>query len=316
MLELTKPDVIIATMAPLQVSRIVAEFGIKKKIPVVIDIRDLWPEVYYDVISPKLYFILNVYVKRCRKILESTFQKSYGIVGTSQEFLNYGLNYVKRDQSECDIVIPIGYPKYDYENYKNRFSEFWGRYDVDEKNFIVVFLGNFGDQFEFTPVIEASQRLEKYSDIKFILCGVGKHLNEVKEQVGDNVIFPGWAEKEEIITLLANSNIGLIPYINSIGFRSTTSNKFGEYLSAALPICVSVHGNMENYLEKNQCGEYYKDGSDLACKIEKLYVDKERYKEYSRNSKKLYEKLFDNEKINDEMYNFLKKIIVMHKNEE
>ena len=170
-------------MAPLQASRIVAKFGIKEKVPVVIDIRDLWPEIYYDVISPKLYFLLNIYVKHCRKILESTFQESYGIIGTSQEFLNYGLKYAKRKQSDRDAVIPIGYPRYDYENYRDKFLEYWRKYNIDKSDFLVIYIGYFGDQVEFTPVIEASNiLLKKYPNIKFILCGTGKYLDELKKK--------------------------------------------------------------------------------------------------------------------------------------
>ena len=39
--------------------------------------------------------------------------------------------------------------------------------------------------------------------------------------------------------------------------------------------------------KKNKCGSYYKDGYDLASKIEKFFLDKEKFEQYSQNAKKI-----------------------------
>ena len=45
---------------------------------------------------------------------------------------------------------------------------------------------------------------------------------------------------------------------DSKNFRLNAPNKFGEYLSASLPILVSVSGIMSELLSENECGYYQK----------------------------------------------------------
>ena len=307
--ELEKPDIILASMEPLEVSKSAVIYSKKNNIPCIIDVRDLWPEIYYDVIPKYLHCILDIYVKLCSRMLSYTMKNCTSIIGLSEGFLNYGLKYAKRSRSECDSVFPIAYPNYDYNNYKDQLENIWSKYGITKKDFIVTFLGNFGDQFEFDEIIETARELKDYSDIKFILCGTGKRMEEIKSKVKNNVIIPGWIEKKEILSLLSNSKVGIAPYINSMNYRLNTPNKFGEYLSAGLPILVSVSGEMENLLIKNECGYYYSNAKVLKEKILEYYKSEDKQKKHSFNARKLYEKMFDGNKINKELINYVYKII-------
>lgn len=311
--ELEKPDIILASMEPLEVSKSVVRYSKKNNIPCIIDVRDLWPEIYYDVIPKYLHQILDIYVRICSRTLSYTMKNCTSIIGLSEGFLNYGLKYTNRGKNEYDSVFPIAYPNYDYNNYKDLLEKFWNKYGITKKDFIVTFLGNFGDQFKFDEIIETAKELRDYTDIKFILCGTGKRMDEIKSKVGNNVIIPGWIEKEEILSLLSNSKIGIAPYIDSMNYRLNTPNKFGEYLSAGLPILVSVSGEMEKLLAKNECGYCYNNSRILKEKILEYYNFKDKQQKHSFNARKLYEKMFDGNKINRELINYICKIINKYK---
>ena len=172
------------------------------------------------------------------------------------------------------------------------------------------FWGNFGDQFKFEEIIEAAKKLEKYN-IKFVLCGNGKHIEEIKAQVSSNVIIPGWIEKAQILSLLSNSKVGIAPYINSMNYRMNTPNKFGEYLSASLPIAVSVSGEMEKLLKQNECGYMYTDGSSLANIILEYYKSTEKTKQHTqKNARKLYEKMFNADFANDNLLKHINNVAI------
>ncbi|WFR69745.1 glycosyltransferase [Staphylococcus saprophyticus] len=169
---------------------------------------------------------------------------------------------------------------------------------MKEEDFIVSFVGNFGKQFDLETVFDAIDRF-KDSNIKFVLCGLGEkyefYFNKYKKN--ENVILPGWIGKEEISTLLINSDIGIAPYINSKNYRLNLPNKFGEYLSSKLPILVSVNGMMENVLTQFECGYKYDDGLDLYNKITYLIKNKEILKKQKENAFNLYEDQFKVEKV-------------------
>lgn len=305
MMKLEKPDIIIASMEPLEVSYVATKYGIKNSVPVVVDVRDLWPEIYYEVIPEKIHFMLEPYMKMCRRTLRRTMSNAYSIVGLSKDFLDYGLRFANRQKQEKDRVFPIAYPNYTYESYKDNLTKYWSAYKINEEDFLVVFFGNFGKQFEFESIIEASHALESNTKIKFILCGTGLQLEDIKKRTGENVIFPGWIEKDQILSLAANASIGIAPYINSMNYTQNTPNKFGEYLSASLPILVSVPGSMENLINERQCGYRYKCGEELVELIKGYYDDRNKLKLHSQNARELYNEQFNGDIAYKKMLDYL-----------
>ncbi|MBR2311934.1 MAG: glycosyltransferase family 4 protein [Clostridia bacterium] len=308
-----KPDVIIASMEPLEVSRAAVMYAKNNNVPCIVDVRDLWPEIYYDVIPKSLHWVLNFYVGACAKTLHYTMSNCDSIVGLSNGFLEYGLKYAKRERTENDAVYPIAYPNNDYLSYKNKLQESWGAYGIKETDFLVIFLGNFGDQFKFDEIIDAAKHFEAQSDIKFVLCGNGKHEDYVKSLVGENVIMPGWIEKEQIFSLMANASIGIAPYIDSMNYRLNTPNKFGEYLSAGLPIAVAVSGEMENLLGQYMCGNVYHNSKDLIDIIENYYHNEALLSQYSGNARKLYEDMFNADSMNEKLLSHIERISKLEK---
>lgn len=303
------PDIIIVSMEPLEVSGAVVRFAKKLNIPVIVDVRDLWPEIYYEVIPKKLHFLLDIYVKICKKNLARTMKGATSVVGLSEAFLEYGLKYAQRNRQKNDKVIPIAYPNYNYSKYYGRFDLLESRFGIKKGDFIISFLGNFGNQFQFDSIIESAKLLSDYDDIKFVLCGVGIQLEEIKKKATDNIVFTGWIEKEEIMSLTANSSIGIAPYIDSMNYTMNTPNKFGEYLSASLPIAVSVSGVMEDLLNNNNCGKKYNNGEELSEIILEYYHNVEKLNTESANARKLYEKMFNGDNVNQLFENYLNDIL-------
>ncbi len=108
-----------------------------------------------------------------------------------------------------------------------------------------------------------------------------------------------------ITSLLQYASVGIAPYIDSFNYRNNTPNKFGEYLSAGLPILVSVSGLMEEYLTTYKCGFRYKDGNHLAELIMNYKSSPEKLFKARREARNLYEKEFELNKINEKYYNHL-----------
>lgn len=306
---LEKPDVIFASMEPLEVSNAAVSYAKENSIPCIVDVRDLWPEIYYDVIPKKLHFLLDVYVKQCQKKLSYTMSNCDSIVGLSQGFLNYGLKYAGRKQRSSDAVYPISYPNYNYSEFSKKFEENWSKFGLKQSDFIVVFLGNFGDQFTFDAIIEAANKCSRVKEIKFVLCGNGKNEEKVRSLTGDNVIMPGWIEKEQIASLLSFAQIGVAPYIDSMNYKLNTPNKFGEYLSASLPIAVAVHGEMEMLLKKYECGYAYDNADDLMKIIDIYFSNRQIQQKHSRNARNLYDYMFNADNANQKLLNHIKMIM-------
>src|SRR5699024_8077565 len=86
-------------------------------------------------------------------------------------------------------------------------------------------------------------------------------------------------------------------------------NKFGEYLSAGLPVILGLDGVMTQLVKKNNCGYMYKDGKRLAEIILELKNNNNHRNIMSRNAKKLYHEKFNSEIIYADMVKYLEDIV-------
>lgn len=303
-----KPDIIISTLAPIEVSKAVKKYSEKNDVPIIIDIRDLWPDIYYEVTPKITHIFIKMLVSKTKKDLFKILNEETFITGVTNKFLEYGLDIGKRKKSVNDRVFHTAYPSNHLVGSKNKFESLWHKYNLKKDDFIVTFVGNFGKQFELETVFKTIDTL-KDRNIKFVLCGTGYKLDHYQKftKDNDNVILPGWINKDEIGSLLTNSDIGIAPYINSKNFRLNCPNKFGEYLAAKLPVLVSVEGIMSELLKENNCGFMYKNSKDLTSKIIDYYLNKDLLKEHKVNSYNLYKSQFDVETVYNEFADFIEK---------
>ena len=199
--EVEEPDLILATLAPLELSETMVEYANKKNIPIVIDIRDLWPEIYYEVVPKWAKKIIQPYVFVNKKRAQKLLRKSTSIVGVTPKFLQYGLDLAGIEKRKFDEVF---YTSYKPQLIADRIEEHekeWKSYNFSNNDFIVTFLGNFGKQFEFDSIIEAANILKDNPRIKFVLCGLGEKYEQIQKNAKDlpHVFLPGWIEKVLVI---------------------------------------------------------------------------------------------------------------------
>lgn len=303
-----KPDIILCTMAPIELGKEVKKYCIENNVKYVIDIRDLWPDVYYEVTPKATHLLVKILVEKTRRNLKGVLKNSNGIVAVTNKFLDYGLNIANMKKRDTDIVVHTAYPGSNIFDNKNDFDAFWQQYNISSSDFIVTFVGNFGQQFDLDTVKETIDKLSN-ENIKFVLCGTGERLSFFKDYYknNSNVILPGWVNANEISSLLTNSDVGIAPYINSKNYQWNYPNKFGEYLSAGLPVMVSVEGLMSEFVLNNECGNYYKNSDELAKNIMRYFNNKKLQKTHSKNARKEFELNFDSKKVYNDFSDYLEK---------
>lgn len=130
-----------------------------------------------------------------------------------------------------------------------------------------------------------------HEGIKFIVRGYGETKNELielanSEGVSDHVYFPDPVEINELVTVAANSSVGVVLTKNvCVNYNMTVSNKLFEYLQAGLPVILS---NVKEHVYLN---EKYNIGivinevtpETIAEAINKLYSDKSLYNTLKSN---------------------------------
>lgn len=302
------PDVMVVAMPTVAQAHYVVKFGRKHNIPVLVDLRDLNPDVFVSPFSGFVKQCVKLGIKPLQRMLGNALKHANGLIGTTEPYLNWGLNYAKRGRGENDRVFFVSYPDNGVSTSLSEGSR-WAKYQ-DYQGIICCFFGQFGKLVDFDTVIEAAEICQKNGvEAKFLLCGKGELLeyyqNKVKDKGLDNVDLPGWVNKTDIADIGFISDIGLMAYKNDDNFNMQMPNKFSEYLSLGLAIMLQPTGVMEKVIADNNCGVRYETAQDLYEAVKALSEDRGKLEMFKNNSRALFEREFSVEKVYKEYAEYL-----------
>ena len=311
---ISSPDIILSSYPSIELCKEAVKYGIKKRVPVVVDIRDLWPDIFTDIVTDKrvkkiIRFLCIPYFHSAKFV----FKNAYAITGTTEEYISWGLKYADRIQTELDRAFPFAYPELSPTEHEIKLAEQrWKQKGLDKNRFIICFFGTLGWQFDYIPILDAANRL-KNTNVLFVICGSGDYLKKVKQKARlyKNIIFPGWVSEIEIWLLMRYAKIGLAPYTINKNFLFNLTNKPVEYLSAGLPVLSSINGVLGSLLRTNKCGMVYgTSGKKLAEFVTELKTNVTLYENMSRNAQKLFTEKFSTSTVYPKMIKYLEEIIL------
>jgi len=303
-----KPNIIYCSWPLIDFAYEAIKLGQKFHIPVVIDIRDSWPDIFIqpfpELLQPIVKLLVNLLFKR-----KVSFVMKFAntIVGVVPKALKFAESYGRKIQPN-DHVVHLAYDNTQAaENEIVQANEFWRKQGLQMDKCIVSFIGTISNRIgDFDTLIEAAEKC-KDSSITFVFCGTGNYLNELIKKCKNlkNVIIPGYRNRAEIQALLKLSIFGLLAYRNTDDFIDSLPNKFGEYLSQGLIILTSLKGASRQIVEKENCGAYYHDAVSLLEVIELINSSSIEKRRMSQNSLNLFYKEFDASKVYSDFYRLL-----------
>lgn len=311
------PDIIISAYPTIQFAEAAIEYGKKNNVPVILDVRDLWPDIFKRALPEKLQWTMKLPLLLLQYKTKKTFKQATGLLSVVPSALDWGLNKAGRKKTDKDQCIYIGLKKEEVEeNVLNKALEEWNTRGVSEKTWNICFFSTLSKKsIDLDTVFEAVEQLSKsYPEIRLIICGEGddrKRLEEVAKNI-PNIIFAGWTNQIQMLSLMKISKVGLYPLRNTEDFKNAFSNKAIQYMSEGVPILSDLQGFSKIYIEKYQVGWVYQEGSakDCACKIKELIeYDNEKMNVIKENTRQRFSIDFDYNVVNEQFERYLKMII-------
>lgn len=294
------PDIIISSMPDHHLSYEAVVYAKENKIPIIIDIRDLWPDIF-------LSHLKQPFVRRAVRIalsldfshLRYLLKNADSLVAVSKGYLNWAVQRASRSICERDRCFYLGYQNHaGTKNSSGKDAPSWMRGLENKKLFI--FIGTFGVSYELPLLLQAAWRMESAGrkDICFVIAGTGEQHEAVQKaaQRLSNVVLPGWIGGDDIKMLLEKGYAGVVP-CRSI--ENTVPNKPFEYLSSGLPLISSLEGEMADVIKEYHIGFNYHPGDveGLCAAIDKLSYDEDLWRKISANASDFFHKYGDAEKI-------------------
>ena len=307
-----EPDIIICSLPPYDLAYQAVRYANKVKVPIIIDIRDCWPDIFLEHIP----VILKIFFRICFNfefwMLKYTLTKADYLVSVTNKFLNWGLKYSFDKSRNKNKVFPLGYKKNNLD-IKNKLNlKYVSLFDNLKNKFIVFFLGTLSKSYHNPSIlIQAAEKLKENKDIYFIIAGDGELFDELNARAKrlNNISLVGWLDRDEIEFFLRNTHLGICPLTNMVDLPT---NKMYAYLSAGLPVISAFQGELKNLVEENKIGFYYQpnDLNSLVKCIEILYKNKDLYKEMSKHAEELFNKKFDADEVYNQYADYIEDIVL------
>ena len=268
-----RPDVIVASMPSVDLALSTVQFGLKQNIPVVVDIRDLHPDIFIDT-APKL---LKPFFYGATRTMEANVRKlcrgATAIWGNSDNFVEWACNKAGRSKTHLDHTFPITYKPMKIEKQKTQcIVNNWRRLGLFNENDVnIVFFGSLSNSFDFSLLFDAAKRLLNLkSNCKFHFFGAGSQESYIKAQceVLQNCHYFGPVGASRLQAAMVLSDIGIAPYIKSKNYIHNMPNKPTEYLGGGLIVALSLNeGILADFLQKTGAGFSYQTSFDLSEKL-------------------------------------------------
>lgn len=312
-----KPDIILCSYPPIELSLAAVKFGKKNQVPVVLDMRDMWPDIFMEHFPRLLRPVAKLAAAQMYRNASKACAEATAITGITEAFIDWGIAKGKRRRSRWDKAFPMGYVSQPPAGKQITEAEgFWHSFGIsrDTKDFIICFIGTIGRQFDLESVIEAARKISHSGRrIRFVFCGTGDRLEYFQKSSANlsNILFSGWVDAAKIFVLMRRSAIGLDPLPDRYDFLATINNKAIEYMSAGLPIISSPNrGVLFELLKMHECGISYPAGDSdaLVATLIRFYDDPEKLRIMSQNALRLFQEKFTAEKVYPSMMEHLKLI--------
>ena len=290
------PDAIVSAMPTVAQAHFTVKFGREHNIPVIVDLRDLNPDVFVSPFHGLMRTAASIGIIPLKIMLGNALKHADGLVGTTEPYLNWGLNYAGRSRGKNDRVFFVSYPDQGVSTALSENSR-WKEYE-NYSGIICCFFGQFGQLVDFDTLIEAAALCqERETDVLFLLCGKGELLEHYQQVVKDkglnNVVLPGWVNQTDIADIGYLSDIGLMAYKKNENFDMQMPNKFSESLSLGLAVMLQPTGVMLDVITKHGCGIHYENAEELYQALRKLSDNRELLNRMKKNSRDLFERSFD-----------------------
>ena len=242
--DLPPPDVVLASYPTEELCRAILDYCEPRRIPVAIDIRDFWPDIFAEILPGPLKLAAPLVFSGIERSARKTLARASALSGMTASALQWGQSKAKRPPRQNDFWFPFSYPRQQEVT------------PVPHEGVRLVFLGTLSHRSNIETVIDAMRLLEARGvPARFDVYGTGEAEAALAARAEglQSVTLHGWVAASDISDIMAHSDLGVLPYVRS-DFHLSLPNKFVEYLAGGLGVLSCTEGEVRNMIGARDCG--------------------------------------------------------------
>jgi len=290
-LRVPRPDVVVATSPQLLCAAAGHLLAKRFGAPLVMEVRDLWPESLVAVGATRHSSAL---VSALEKLARGLYRRASHLVTITEAqrtaILGEGI------PPQRVTVIPNGVD--------GEFLAHPSMRDARAKSeFVVTYIGTLGMAHKLETVLEASRLLREEKSIRFRIVGEGARRAALEARARelklDNVEFCGEQPRGEVPRWIAESDVCLVLLRRTEVFLTVVPSKMLEIMAVGRPIILGVEGEARMLLERARAGLAIQPESaeQLVSAILTLQANAELAAQLGANGREFVRQEFRREKL-------------------
>jgi len=282
-----RPDVIYAYHPPLTVGVVASIIRLFRRIPVIYDIQDMWPDTLSVTGMINNQPTLSAVAAVCQWVYRRVDRLTVLSPGFRRLLVQRGVPESKIEviynwADESSLAAPVGSLPTDFP---------------DKERFCILFAGNIGKAQALDAVLGAAKRLQSLAPkVCFVLLGGGVEVARLQLQAQvmelDNVFFFPPVPMAEVGTYLNAADVLLVHLRKDPLFEITIPSKTQAYMASGKPLLMAVEGDAAMLVREADSGRVVKseDAEDLAQAVLDLYqMNRPQLEALGRNAKRYYQ---------------------------
>lgn len=313
---LSRPDVVVASMPTIDLASAAATYAAARAIPVVLDLRDLWPEIFHMdrpfPVGPAIRLLSSGWSRQLNRSLRA----ASAVVGITEEFVEWGCRRSGRvRRPEVDLALPLGYPPATAPTAAEAEAErsLVASGALRPGAFQLAFLGSVSHRMDLDTLCAAAVRAgEQGLPLHVVVAGSGEALKGLQDAYGSpNVKFLGRVDQTVLRAILRTSRAGVVPYRNSLDFRMSIPNKAIEYLAYGLPVLTSLEGSLARLVSERALGQTYVEGDpeSLLGRVKEYLTDPALRDLHAQNARSTFDASFSTDVVFGKYVDLLERLI-------
>lgn len=295
--ELEKPDIVLASMPPMDGATVALKLKARYGCRVVTDIMDVWPETLlqavlkYSVRGTFTYKLLEhvgrIVLYPYWRMLRRACVESDAISAQSNAFADYAKQHGATSEVHVCYLGAEGTTggSAAASSGDSTHAPQLSTNNQQPRKLRLLYLGAMGASYDLHTLIDAVRMLNEtkrgsltvsksgdWPQVECVFVGDGEKRSELEAMNVQGVRFTGFLNGAELTAELEAADLGIIPFFSESGV--VVPYKIGDYLAHGIPVLSTIDGELGDLIRGFECGAVYRscDVDSLVASIEK-YID-------------------------------------------
>lgn len=276
------PDILVCCVPIIETALACWLYARERKIPLLLDIQDPWPEVFVTYAPPRLQPLIRSALSPYFALAGFLFRKATSLVSCSEGFLDWAHRLSGRSPDPSSDQV-----------FYHGAHDVLGAIAPDPIQATAglrsLYAGAISRTYNLEPVLQyAVGAAERQDQHHLFLAGQGDRYQGLRDRYErlPNVTFLGWLQREQVYALAQTCHLGWLPLADDRD--DFLPNKPFEYAALGLAIASSSRGEAGRLIEKFDLGLFYRDPDDLARQLTSLTPGQSRLQTWRENGRRFF----------------------------